>query len=109
MKSLKHRALNYFSGLSKKQVIGLVDTYSLDFILFGYEPNDYIEVAQGELEKADLQKLTVYRKEKSNTYTEVFEKNVENIQDNGDIDKFIVREKVKQVKKIAEFNKRFSP
>ena len=87
MKSLKHRALNYFSGLSKKQVIGLVDTYSLDFILFGYEPNDYIEVAQGELEKADLHKLTSYRKEKSNTDTEVFEKNVENIQDNRDIDK----------------------
>jgi len=43
------RALDYFSQLTKDQVEGLYNIYSLDFMLFAYTPNIFIDAANGNL------------------------------------------------------------
>eukprot|EP00091_Calanus_sinicus_P009304 TRINITY_DN21823_c0_g1_i1.p1 TRINITY_DN21823_c0_g1~~TRINITY_DN21823_c0_g1_i1.p1 ORF type:complete len:145 (-),score=30.76 TRINITY_DN21823_c0_g1_i1:70-453(-) len=58
------RALDYFSQLSKDQVEALYNIYRLDFLLFSYKPDSFMNVAEDDsqgleyLENARLHQIS---------------------------------------------------
>ena len=125
--SSTNRALDYFSQLTKEQVEELYNVYKLDFILFSYKPDIFINAAKGHLtddQMASLKKYSQPPKPQSlnQNFGSIFQifnfgkpkkitktsSQKDNIKDKKSLD-FLNRAKLKQKLKIDNFNKRVSP
>ena len=104
----KNNSLNYFSQLKKHQVVQLWNLYKFDFNLFSYPPPlAYIEVAGGNLD--DETRILMH-----NLSLEHIKEEEDGIMEKGPINdppretwEFLQRAKIKQTKKIEEFNKKY--
>ena len=120
--SSTNRALDYFSQLTKKQVAELYNVYKLDFILFSYKPDIFINAAKGHLtddKMASLRTFSQLPKPQSinQNFGSIFQifnfgkpKKItkSSTKDKKSLD-FLNRAKLKQKLKIDNFNKRVSP
>eukprot|EP00090_Calanus_glacialis_P004508 TRINITY_DN13371_c0_g1_i3.p1 TRINITY_DN13371_c0_g1~~TRINITY_DN13371_c0_g1_i3.p1 ORF type:complete len:415 (+),score=60.42 TRINITY_DN13371_c0_g1_i3:269-1513(+) len=125
--SSTNRALDYFSQLTKEQVEELYNVYKLDFILFSYKPDIFINAAKGHLTDDKMASLRTFSQPPkpqsiNQNFGSIFQifnfgkpKKItktstqkDNIKDKKSLD-FLNRAKLKQKLKIDNFNKRVSP
>ena len=121
MDSSSRRSLDYFSQLTKAQVVELYNIYRMDFELFSYSPDTFIHTAKGQLEKEKLSKLRNFSKTSDNPFVylgKIFKKSIEMKKANKELSggetleerkslQFLERAKQKQELQIKYFNKQF--
>ena len=123
--SSMERALDYFSLLTVDQVEELYNLYRLDFILFSYTHQPFINAAKGNLVQKKVFRLGDFSKPFKNivpsfNFGSLFQhlkssssqesetsKNVRN-EEKKNLE-FLVRARTKQILQIDHFNKQFRP
>ena len=123
--SSMERALDYFSLLTVDQVEELYNLYRLDFILFSYTHQPFLNAAKGNLVQKKVFRLDDFSKPFKNTvpsfnFGSLFQhlkssssqesetsKNVRN-EEKKNLE-FLVRARKKQILQIDHFNKQFRP
>ena len=99
------RAVKYFSELTKDQVVQLYKLYKADFDLFSYDPETYIDVAQGSLsspwQESALSDVSID--------DDIEGRRIKNgLNERGNSGQALLeRAKLVQLKRIDEFNKKF--
>jgi len=99
------RAVKYFSELTKDEVVQLYKLYKADFDLFSYDPETYIDVAQGSLsspwQESALSDVSID--------DDIEGRRIKNgLNERGNSGQALLeRAKLVQQKRIDEFNKKF--
>ena len=123
--SCMERALDYFSLLTMDQVEELYNLYRLDFILFSYTHQPFLNAAKGNLSQEKVSRLDDFSKPYKNNlpsfnfgslfqhlkFSSRQEKETSkkvNIEEKKNME-FLARAETKQILQIEHFNNQFSP
>ena len=98
------RSHDYFYRLTKNQVVDLYNLYKLDFLLFSYLPDEFLNFARGELSSKEKNELPkVIRRNRRI----LDNPNKNNLEHRKGLE-YLNRAKVKQTSQIQHFNNQFS-